>query len=388
MSTQGGSNGIGVIRPGATLGILGGGQLGRMMGLAARSLGYRVQVLDPSDNCPAKAVADRVIVAPFDDVEAAVELAKTSSVITLEIENIASRSLEAAAQYCPTRPGVNVLAVSQDRRVEKNWLSSQGFPVAPYRVITTAAELAEAVRELGPSVVKTAREGYDGKGQARLESPDEAERAFAEVGAAPSVVEAWLPLEKELSVIVARSPSGEVRAYPPALNHHTKQILDWSVLPGPLPAELASRAGEVARGMAEALQLEGILAIEFFALADGRLLVNELAPRPHNSGHPATEACLTSQFEQVIRAVCNLPLGSTEAVRPVAISNLLGDLWENGEPPFEAALAVDGVHLHLYGKESARPGRKMGHISASGRTAEDAVQHALEARRRLMQNGD
>lgn len=377
----------GVIRPGATIGVLGGGQLGRMFALAARSLGYRVHVLDPDPRCPAAPVADRVVVAPFTDVNAAIDLARGCAVVTVEIERIASRSLEEAAKLCPTRPGATVLAVSQDRRTEKTWLRENGFPVAPHAIVDSAEGLAEAVRTLGKSVAKTAREGYDGKGQAILSDPGEALAAFDELGRAPSVVEAWLPLERELSVIVARSPSGEVKTYPPALNHHTRQILDWSVLPGPLPAELAARAEDVARRIADKLDLEGLLAIEFFALADGQLLVNEMAPRPHNSGHAATEACLTSQFEQLVRAICNLPLGSTEAVRPVAISNLLGDLWSAGEPPFEAALAVEGVHLHLYGKEQARPGRKMGHLSASGRTAEEAVARAVEARRRLAREG-
>ena len=232
-------------------------------------------------------------------------------------------------------------------------------------------------------MAKTAREGYDGKGQVRLSSAADAAKAWETLGGKPCVVEAWLPLDLELSVIVARSPRGEVKTYPPALNHHENQILDWSVMPGPLAPELAARAEAVARSIADTLQLEGLLAIEFFHLKDGQLLVNEMAPRPHNSGHPATEACLTSQFEQLVRATCNLPLGSTEAVRPVAIANLLGDLWMKGPPRFEEALAVEGVTLHLYGKEVARPGRKMGHLSATGRNAKEAVDRAVEARRRL-----
>jgi 5-(carboxyamino)imidazole ribonucleotide synthase len=354
-----------------------------MFALAARSLGYKVKVLDPEAKCPAAPVADKVIQARFDDVAAAVALAQECDVLTVEIERISRAALEEASKYCPTRPSANVLALAQDRRVEKAWLNEHGFPTAPYRVVSSAEELAEATCELELSVAKTATEGYDGRGQVRLSTPDEASKAWETLGRRPCVVEAWLPLELELSVIVARSPAGEVVTYPPALNHHTNQILDWSVLPGPLSASLTTRAEEVARRIASQIQLEGLLAIEFFALPDGRLLVNEMAPRPHNSGHAATEACFTSQFEQLVRAVCNLPLGSTEASRPVAIANLLGDLWAKGPPPFEHALAVEGVTLHLYGKESARPGRKMGHLSAMGHTADQAVERAQEARRRL-----
>jgi 5-(carboxyamino)imidazole ribonucleotide synthase len=354
-----------------------------MLALAARSFGYQVKVLDPDPKCPAAPVADKVFTARFDDVDAAEALARESDVVTVEIERISREALARAAKHCPTRPSADVLALAQDRRVEKDWLNSHGFPTAPYRVVSTLAELTEAARQLGACVAKTATEGYDGRGQARLSAPEEAAAAWTSLGERPCVVEAWLQLDLELSVIVARSPRGEVRAYPPALNHHRNQILDWSVLPGPLKPDLVRRAEDVARRVAETIQLEGLLAIEFFALPDGRLLVNEMAPRPHNSGHPTTEACLTSQFEQLVRACCNLPLGSTDVLRPVAIANLLGDLWAAGPPRFEDALGVEGVTLHLYGKEVARPGRKMGHLSATARTAEEAVARAVEARRRL-----
>ena len=372
-----------VIRPGATIGVLGGGQLGRMLALAARSFGYHVKVLDPEPKCPAEPVVDRVITARFDDVEAAAELARESDVITIEIERVSRAALAEAARYCPTRPSAEVLALAQDRRVEKAWLNDHGFQTAPYRVATSVEELTEAATFFGECVAKTATEGYDGRGQARLTGAAHATAAWQSLGGKPCVVEAWLALDLELSVIVARNPSGEVRTYPPALNHHLNQILDWSVLPGPIKPDLAHRAEKVARQIAETLQLEGLLAIEFFALPDGRLLVNEMAPRPHNSGHATTEACLTSQFEQLVRACCNLPLGSTEALRPVAIANLLGDLWAKGDPRFEDALSVEGVTLHLYGKETARPGRKMGHLSATAKTPEEAVARAMEARRRL-----
>ena len=371
------------IPPGKVIGILGGGQLGRMVALSARAMGYRIHVLDPDSSCPAAALADRVIAARFDDAVAAGELARQADVVTVEIERISREALAEAAKHAPTRPSADVLALAQDRRVEKTWLNDRGFGTAPWRAATTAAELREAVRLLGPCVAKTAREGYDGKGQRRISSPDEAEEAFEALGEVPCVVEGWMPLERELSVIVARSPSGEVKTFPPAHNHHVQGILDWSVIPGDHPGDLAERAEDWARRIADAMGLEGMIAIEFFALPDGSILVNEMAPRPHNSGHAATEACLTSQFEQLVRACCDLPLGSTEVVRPVAIANLLGDLWNAGTPPFEKALAIEGVHLHLYGKESARPGRKMGHLSAAGRTTQEAVDKVLEARRRL-----
>jgi 5-(carboxyamino)imidazole ribonucleotide synthase len=372
-----------VIRPGSTIGILGGGQLGRMLALSARGMGYRVHVLDPDSACPASPVADRVIAARFDDVEAAVELARGCDVVTVEIERIATESLHQAARHTPTRPGAEVLARAQDRRVEKRWLTSHGFTTAPFAVAESLEALREAVRTLGPCVAKTAREGYDGKGQRRLARVDEADEAWRSLGEKPLVVEQWLTLELELSVLVARSPSGEVKTYPPAVNHHIQQILDWSAMPGKLPEGVAARAESAARAISDRMGLEGLLAIEFFLLRDGRLLVNEMAPRPHNSGHAATEACLTGQFEQLVRAICNLPLGSTEVVRPTAIANLLGDLWSDGEPPFERALAIEGVHLHLYGKETARPGRKMGHLSASARTVDEAIANAALARRRL-----
>jgi 5-(carboxyamino)imidazole ribonucleotide synthase len=372
-----------MIRPGATIGILGGGQLGRMLALSARSLGYRVHVLDPDSGCPASPVADRVFAARFDDVLAASELARSSDVVTVEIERIARACLDEAARHCPTRPGADVLARAQDRRLEKAWLNENGFETAPFRIVTSLEELQAAYRALGPSVAKTAREGYDGKGQVRLRSYDECSQAWTTLGGHPLVVEAWLTLDVELSVLVARRPSGEVRSYPAALNHHEQQILDWSVIPAPLDVATLRRADDIARDIAAQMGLEGLLAIEFFRLADGRLLVNEMAPRPHNSGHAATEACLTSQFEQLVRAVCDLPLGSTDVVRPTAIANLLGDLWNEGPPPFERALEMPGVRLHLYGKETARPGRKMGHLSASAATVEEAIRLAREARRRV-----
>jgi 5-(carboxyamino)imidazole ribonucleotide synthase len=361
------------IVPGSTIGILGGGQLGRMTAMAARTLGYNIHVLDPDADCAAAGVADRVVAAKFDDADAAADLARNCQVITLEIEQIGVDALNAALRHAPVRPGPSVLAVIQDRGEQKRWLSSHGFPLGAYRDVTTGEHLAAAARDLGPLFVKSNRGGYDGRSQARVASESETPDVWKSLGQRPAVAEQALDLDAELSVMVARRPSGETRVFPPALNHHERQILSWSVIPAPLPAEITRRAEEIARGIADQFKLEGILAVEMFLGRDGSLLVNELAPRPHNSFHETEVACSTSQFEQVTRAVCDLPLGDPRVLRPGAIYNLFGELWENGTPPWERALSIDGVRLHLYGKRGARAGRKMGHLSATGDTAEDAL---------------
>jgi 5-(carboxyamino)imidazole ribonucleotide synthase len=366
------------ILPGATIGILGGGQLGRMTAMAARTLGYNIHVLDPDADCAAAGVADRVVAAKFDDADAAADLARNCQVITLEIEQIGVDALNAALRHAPVRPGPSVLAVIQDRGVQKRWLSSHGFPLGAYRDVTAGEHLAAAARDLGPLFVKSNRGGYDGRSQARVRSPSETAEVWASLGQRPAVAEQALDLEAELSVMVARRPSGETRVFPPALNHHERQILSWSVIPAPLPAEITKRAEEIARGIADQFQLEGILAVEMFLVRDGSLLVNELAPRPHNSFHETEVACSTSQFEQITRAVCDLPLGDPRVLRPGAIFNLFGDLWDNGTPPWERALSIEGIRLHLYGKRGARPGRKMGHLSATGDTAEDALKRVRQ----------
>ncbi|WP_437625226.1 5-(carboxyamino)imidazole ribonucleotide synthase [Sorangium sp. So ce1151] len=385
------------IAPGSTLGILGGGQLGRMTALAARTLGYKVHALDPDPDCPARSVLDQCIVASFDDVERAVELASQCDVVTLEIEKVSTEGLAAAARFAPVRPSADVLAMVQDRGVQKAWLSRNGFPVGPFREVATSEQLLEATRAMGGACfVKSCVGGYDGRGQLRLsagaapgkegagDAGAEAAVLFGSLGGQRCVVEQALDLEAELSVLVARSPSGKLAVYPPALNHHRDQILDWSLLPGPLTAAVTGQAVQIALDLAVGLRVEGLLVVELFLLKDGRLLINELAPRPHNSYHASEVACATSQFEQAVRAVCDLPLGSVEVVRPAAIVNLLGDAWLDGAPPaFEAALEVPGVRLHLYGKRIARPGRKMGHLSATGRTPEEALVAAKLAMARL-----
>ncbi|HEX8702034.1 MAG TPA: 5-(carboxyamino)imidazole ribonucleotide synthase [Myxococcaceae bacterium] len=373
------------VLPGGTIGILGGGQLGRMMALSARTLGFQVQALDPDPACPARSVVDQCYEADFGDVKAAAQLARACEVVTLEIEKIPLASLRAAAEHAPLRPSAAVLEMVQHRGRQKAWLANNGFPVGPWRAANNVEELRSALEALGGRCfVKAAEGGYDGRGQVLVKSSGDAQQAWSELGAPSVVAEAALDLEAELSVLVARSPRGETAVYPPAFNHHEERILAWSLLPGPLPAQVAQKATEIARDMANAVQVEGLLVVELFLLKDGRVLVNELAPRPHNSFHSTEVACLTSQFEQAVRAVCNLPLGSVEVVRPAAIVNLLGDLWLSEEGPrFEQVLAMPGVRLHLYGKRDARKGRKMGHLSAVGSTPEEALARVKAAAQAL-----
>ncbi len=382
-----------VILPGATLGILGGGQLGRMMAMAARSLGYRIQVLDPDPSCPARFVVDACFEAAWNDAHAAADLARGCDVVTLEIEQISVAALEAAEHYAPVRPGPKMLAIIQDRILQKDWLTAHGLPIGNHRAVYDAAQLTAAVHDQGGRCfVKSAHGGYDGRSQAKLGfegSPSESaiEAAWASLGKRPVVVEQAIDLALEISVMVARSPRGEMKAYPAAVNHHERQILVWSALPADIPPRTAMQARDLALSIAEDFGLEGLLAVEMFVASDGRLLVNELAPRPHNSYHASERACTTSQFEQAVRAVCNLPLGDVELIQPAAIVNLLGDVWLNATsetgPRFDLALAVPGVRLHLYEKHLPRPGRKMGHLSAVGKTAEEAVRQVLDAKSKL-----
>ncbi len=370
---------------GSTIGILGGGQLGRMTAMAARSMGYRVQVMDPDPSCPARFVVDACFVGSWDDAKAAADLARGCDVITLEIEQISIASLEAAARHAPVRPGKDILAMVQDRIRQKNWLRDQGFPVGRYRAIYSEADLVDAIAELGGRIyLKRAQGGYDGRGQVKIDSHAvDAGAAWRSLGEQPCVAEQAFDLQAEISVMVARNPSGEILAYPAATNHHEQQILVWSALPSSLPAGLEKRAQELATTMACQLKLEGLLAVEMFVTGGDGLYVNELAPRPHNSYHASQRCCVTSQFEQAVRAVCDLPLGDVRIMRPAAIANLLGDLWLKDEPRFARALAVPEVSLHLYEKHTARAGRKMGHLSATADTAEEAVARVLEARSRL-----
>ena len=376
------------IQPGGLIAILGGGQLGRMTAMAARSMGYRVRVMDPDEGCPASFVVDEVVVGKWDDEAAARRLAMGADAVTLEIEQIGVAALSAVAAVTPLRPGVKAIQIIQDKILQKNWLFENGFPVGPFRVIENEADLREGVPALGGRVfLKIARGGYDGRGQARIGLEGEAADVmdtWGGLGFRPAVAEQALELDFEISVMAARSPSGEVKTYPAARNHHENQILAWSVIPAPLATGMEMKAREIAEAIADTFQLEGVLAVEMFCTTDGKLLVNELAPRPHNSYHSSERACVTSQFEQMVRAVCDLPLGETDVVIPAAIVNLLGDVWLAGrEPDWEAALAVPGVRLHLYEKQVPKPGRKMGHLSAIGATSEEAVARVLEAKSKL-----
>jgi 5-(carboxyamino)imidazole ribonucleotide synthase len=377
-----------IVRPGGLFAILGGGQLGRMTAMAARTMGYRVRVMDPEAACPASFVADETIVGRWDDVDAARRLASGADAVTLEIEQIGVGALQEVAKLAPLRPGVEPVRIIQDKTLQKTWLAENGFPVGPFRVVRNEEELREGVHALGRDVfVKIGRGGYDGRGQVRI-GPDTSGgsglgEAWRELGGRPAVVEQALDLECEISVMAARSPSGEVRAFPAARNHHENKILAWSVLPAGVSPGIELRAEALAAELVAKLGIEGLLCAELFVTRDGQLLINELAPRPHNSYHQSERGCATSQFEQLVRAVCNLPLGSTELIAPCAIANLLGDLWLKGEPNFAVALAVPGVRLHLYEKHTPRAGRKMGHLSATGATAEEALQRVLEAKSKL-----
>jgi 5-(carboxyamino)imidazole ribonucleotide synthase len=381
-----------IVQPGGLLAILGGGQLGRMTAMAARTMGYRVRVMDPEAACPASFVVDEVVVGRWDDAAAARRLAAGADAVTLEIEQIGVDALREVAALAPLRPGVEPIRIIQDKILQKTWLAEHGFPVGAFRVSRSQAELLEAVPALGGRVfLKTSRGGYDGRGQARIgfegaASEMEIAEAWTSVGSRPAVAERALELDFEISVMAARSPSGEVRSYPAARNHHERQILAWSVLPAGIPAELEERAQRIARETITALELEGLLCVEMFVTRDGELLVNELAPRPHNSYHQSERACATSQFEQLVRTSCNLPLGDTEILTPAAIVNLLGEVWleaGGGGPDFAAALKVPRVRLHLYEKHAARAGRKMGHLSATGATADEALARVMEAKERL-----
>ncbi|MEO6911912.1 MAG: 5-(carboxyamino)imidazole ribonucleotide synthase [Edaphobacter sp.] len=380
------------ILPGSTIGIFGGGQLGRMTAMAARAMGYRIQVLDPDPACPARFVVDGCIEAGWDDTREAANLARGCDVVTLEIEQISTASMAAAAKFAPVRPDGAMLAVIQDRIEQKDWLRRNGFPLGEYRAVRSLDELRSAIAELGGRCFcKSATGGYDGRGQGKVgfsagaSVEDEVRGAWSALGEHAGVAEKAIELEREISVMVARAPNGEVKVFPTAWNYHEDQILAWSAMPAPLPAVMEAEARKIAEEIADAFQLEGVLAVEMFCTKDGRLLVNELAPRPHNSYHTSERACVTSQFEQLVRAVCDLPLGEVDMVQPAAIANLLGDLWlaADGtarEPRFDAALAVPGVRLHLYEKLRPRKGRKMGHLSAVGKTAEEAVELVLRAK--------
>jgi 5-(carboxyamino)imidazole ribonucleotide synthase len=353
-----------------------------MFAIAARRMGYRVHTLSPHEDTPTGQVSDREFRNSYDDLDAVREFARGVQVITFEFENVPAEAVEAAAQLVPVRPSGAVLHTTQNRLREKTFLSRQGFPVPAFRHVTSIESLRAAVEEIGcPSVLKTAGFGYDGKGQSKIERVEDAEGAYACLKGQDGTLEAFVDFEREVSVVAARGLAGEFRHYGVVENAHRRHILDLSVAPAPgVSPEMAREAVGLARDILEALDVVGVMCVEFFVTRGGRLLVNELAPRPHNSGHFTFDACLTSQFEQQLRAVCGLPLGSTELLRPAAMANLLGDLWDAGEPDWAAALRHPEVKLHLYGKHEPRRGRKMGHLTALADDAREAARLALAAR--------
>ncbi len=371
--------------PGSTIGILGSGQLGRMFALAARRMGYRVHVYSPESGTPAGQVADRETAAPYDDRDQLRQFAAEVDVITLEFENVPVESVRYLEGLRPVRPGAHVLAATQNRLREKRFLQQAGFPVAPFVEVRSESDLRAALPRFGGrAILKAAAWGYDGKGQFALTSPDHVDAAWRQLAGQEAVLEKQIDFQKEVSVIVARQGGSTVATYSPFQNEHHRHILDVARAPAELSSTCQGQAMECGRAVVEALQLEGLVCVEMFVDSDGStLFINEIAPRPHNSGHLTMEAHVTSQFEQQVRAVCGLPLGSTEQLCPAAMANLLGDLWSAGEPAWVEGLRDSAVKLHLYGKTDPRPGRKMGHVTALAESASAAATLVRDARRRL-----
>ena len=378
------------ILPGSTIGCLGGGQLGRMFALAARKMGYRVHTVDPTPDSPTGQISDREFNVPFTDIATLTEFARGVDVVTYEFENIPVEALDALATKVLLRPGRDVLYTTQNRLREKQFLQGRGFPITPFRVVQSEAELRGAVAELGcPCVLKTADFGYDGKGQQKITYETDLAAVWKQHGAYTGVLEAWVPFAAELSVVVARGlvlvedEERQTVAFPPTVNDHENHILATSVAPAPLADSILARAQSIGMAIAKELDVTGLLAVEFFLTKRGDLLVNELAPRPHNSGHYSFDACVTSQFEQQLRAVCGLPLGDVRLLSPVIMRNLLGDVWAKGTPDWSGLLALPGLRLHLYGKSEPRHGRKMGHYCVLAETVDKAREIDAQAQRLL-----
>lgn len=371
---------------GSWLGCLGGGQLGRMFVHAAQAMGYKVLVLDPDATGPAAQAADDVIVAAYDNMDAVAAFGKRVVAVTTEFENVPAASLEALAAMVPTRPGAAAVRIAQDRRKEKRFFAEHGLPVGKFAVIERAEDLRDASAHLFPGILKTATLGYDGKGQQRVTSSTQALLAWMSMKQAPCVLEAMIPFEREISVLVARSATGEVRVWPVQENQHVNGILDLTIVPARLEAAVLDQAQILARKLVEALDYVGVLCMEIFVTADG-LLLNEIAPRPHNSGHYTIEACQTSQFEQQVRALIGAPLGDPSLVQPAVMVNVLGDVWFDALTPMQPAwnevLALPGAHVHLYGKAEARKARKMGHVTCVAATLGAALATAVEVKRIL-----
>ena len=372
-----------MIEPGAFLGLLGGGQLGRMFTMAAQSMGYRVMVLDPGTNSPAGSVADEHVAADYLDPQGLQKLAARCAAVTTEFENVPAESLKFLARHCRVSPAADSVAVAQDRIREKRFLASIGLEVAPYKAIESAADLTTGVDHLVPGILKRSRLGYDGKGQMRVERIEQLGPAFAQLNAEPCVLEQRLPLRLELSCVVACGFDNRMIAWPVAENQHAGGILDVSIVPARVPAALDAAVRDAALSVASRLDYRGVLCVEFFVLEDGRLLANEIAPRPHNSGHYSIDACITSQFEQQARVLCGMPFGDTGLHSPAVMVNILGELWARGEPRWEHVLCIPRAKLHLYGKHEARAGRKMGHYTVLADTVEVALREAMSARESL-----
>ncbi len=374
-----------MILPGATVGVLGGGQLGRMFAIRAQTMGYRVVVLDPDPASPAGQIADTHLRAAYTDLRALDQLARACDAVTTEFENVPAEALERLARGCRVRPSVEAVAIAQDRIREKGFLERGGFPTAPFLAVGDQAELREAVARVRlPALLKTSRLGYDGKGQIAVETAADAAPAFDRLGRVACVLEERLALESEVSVVLARGDDGAVAAFPVGENRHRDGILETTVVPARVPPEVAKEAEEVARRVATALDYVGVLGVEMFVANGGRIYVNEIAPRPHNSGHFTLDACSADQFEQQLRALCALPLAAPRLLSPVAMVNLLGDIWKDGTPRWADALRLPGVRLHLYGKAEPRPGRKMGHLNCLADDPDRALALALKARNALV----
>ena len=369
--------------PGATLGVVGGGQLGRMFALAAKVMGYQVVVLDPDPASPAGQIADTHLKADYRDAVALLRMGSLCDAVTTEFENVPAESMAMLAKHCRVAPTAEALAVAQDRLAEKTHARASGCETAPFANIETAADLDAAWAGVGaPALLKTRRLGYDGKGQARVDSREGLAAAFRQLGGVPCLLEGFLPLEREVSVVLARNVHDQIAFFPVAENQHRHGILDISIVPARIPEALAERARDMAAHLARELDYVGVMAVEFFVLRDGRIVFNEMAPRPHNSGHYTLDACATDQFQQQVRALCGLPLGDPRLLSPVAMVNLLGDVWQP-DPAWGELLRHPGVQLHLYGKAEARPGRKMGHYNCLAPTLEAALDLALETRAAL-----